>query len=292
MKNYFFSIYCKTLVTTLILLGSVAFTTYKIWGNIDAAQDVKNQLEERYSYIPSENEGISFLLAIENNASNHGIYALIKTEPKAAKTTVAIIPWQLMGHSGTKHRNLDGFLEMGGRDILNAVNSAFGLSVTKYLLVSGDSLESSLDMLGGINYDVPENVEYETENAYVKMFSGYQHLGGKMILGLLENPENFDKNTAGTENIGTIISAIISGQDENRISEIAEPIYKKIISNADTNLSYEDFVMRKEALFYMLKSENRSIDLITADGNFDITKDNFTPSQDYIEKLKTAFNVN
>lgn len=291
MKNYFFSVYCKTLVLTLILLGSVAFSTYKIWGNIDKAQDVKNQLEERYSYIPSENEGISFLLAIENNASNHGIYALIKTQPEATKTTVAIIPWQLMGHSGTKHRNLDGFLKMSGRDILNAVNSAFGLSVKKYLLVNGESLENSLDMLGGISYDIPENVEYETENAYVKMFSGYQHLGGKMILGLLENPENFGKNTLGAENIGKIFSAIIGGQDENRLREVAEPIYKKIISSADTNLSYEDFVMRKEALFYMLKSENHSIDLITADGNFDITKDNFTPSQDYINKIKTAFNA-
>lgn len=289
MKNYFFAVYCKALVFTLILLGSVAFTTYKIWGNIDRANDVKNELSERYSYIPSENEGISFLLGIKNEASNHGIYALIKTEPKDAKTTVAVIPWQLKGNSGTKHRNLDGFSELGGRDILNAVNSALNLSIKKYLYVNGDALESTLDMLGGIDYNIPENVEYETENAYVKLFSGYQHLGGKMILGLLNNPDNFGKNTDGADAIGELLSAVISGQESERLSQIAEPIYKKIISNADTNLSYEDYVMRKDALFYMIENENSAVNLITADGTFDIIRDNFTPSDDFLTALKTAF---
>ena len=290
MKNSFLNLYLKTLILSLILLGSTAYSTYKIWGNVDKASDVKNQLEDRYSYIPSENEGISFLLAKRPNEGSHGVYALIKTEPQSAKATITVLPWQLMGHSGTKHRTLDGFAESSGRDILNAVNSALKINVKKYILMSDESMSYCLDMLGGIKYDVPKNVEYENETDYVSVFAGSQQISGKMIIGLLENPENFGKNTDGLKNIGNLICAVLGGQDEARLKEVAEPLYKKLISNSDTNLSYEDYVMREDALFYMLYSESHKIDLITAEGNFDIIRDNFTPSEEFSKRVQSIFN--
>ena len=64
MNNSFFGLYIKTLIASLILLGSVAFITYKVWVSVEKAQNVKSALEDHYSYIPSDNEGISFLLAV------------------------------------------------------------------------------------------------------------------------------------------------------------------------------------------------------------------------------------
>lgn len=291
MNTSFFGLYIKTLIASLILLGSVAFVTYKVWVNVEKAQNVKSDLEDHYSYIPSDNEGISFLLAVNNN-SEHGIYMLIKTEPEEAITTLAVIPWQLMGNSGVKHRTLDGFAENGtGRDILNAVNSAFGTNIKKYLYINGETLSECLNLLGGIEYNVPDSVEYESDSVYVSVSDGLQQISGNMIMGILGNPDNFGKNTDGADNIGALAAAVLGNQDVERVKEISEAVFNKLLSGAETNLSAEDYIMRREALNYMLNSEDKQVNVITAEGSFDIIKDNFTPSEDFAERIKSEFYI-
>ena len=290
MRNSAFGIFAKTFVATFILLSCVAYATYKIWGNIDRANDVKNQIEDRYSYVPSQNEGISFLLSVDNNGVGHGIYTLIKADPPKKEITLCVLPWQLMGHSGTKYRTLDGFSkEQSGRDIMKAVNNALGLNLTKYIYVDSNTLANCVDLLGGAKVEINSDVEYETENAYVSVFAGKGLISGQALMGVLENPDNFKKNKDGTEFIANILKNSILSYESERIKEVAQNLYTKLLQNADTNLSAEDYLMRKEALFYLIDN-GAQINVISADGNFDITKDNFTPTSEFISKLQAEFN--
>ena len=290
MKNSFFGLYLKTLVATLILLGSVAYVTYKVWGNIDKATDVKNAVEERYSYIPSADEGISFLLAIDNDNTNHGIYMLIDSAPEHSEITISPIPWQLNGSSGIKNRTLDGFMEKGtARDILNSVNSSLGTDITKYLVIDSETLSEVCDTLGGTAFNIEEDVTYETESYYASVSAGYQHISGKMLVALLEDPENFGKNTDGLKNIASLTSAFIYGQDSKRIETMAKSVFEMLIKDADTNLTAEDYLMREDAIKYLFADLEKTVNVINADGTFDIIKDEFTPTDDYLSEIQKVF---
>ena len=291
MKYSFFGIYLKTLVAMLILLGSVSYITFKAWENIDKASEVKTMVDEYYSYIPSADEGISFLLSTYSQNANHGIYMLIASKPDEAKITIAPIPWQLQGTSGTKCRTLDYFLEKStARDVLNAVNESLGTNVTKYIFVDTDTIKTVCDNLGGMVYEVKEDVYYESETAFASIQSGLQRINGTTLTALLENPENFNKDIKGLTEFGSIMSALIYSQDAKRVEAMSESVFNTIINNSSTNLTAEDYLLRKDAINYMASNTEKIVNVISADGTFDITKDNFTPTDEFIKKLQAVFN--
>ena len=48
--------------------------------------------------------------------------------------------------------------------------------------------------------------------------------------------------------------------------------------------------LRKDAINYMASNTEKIVNVISADGTFDITKDNFTPTDEFIKKLQAVFN--
>ena len=67
---WFFRVYISTFFAALIVLGSTAFVGYKCISQIDKANKLKNTAAEKYEYIPSSSEGISFLLICKNSLEN------------------------------------------------------------------------------------------------------------------------------------------------------------------------------------------------------------------------------
>lgn len=294
MRNiWFFKVYVSTFLISIIVLGSTAFVGYKCMAQMEKANELKNTIAEKYEYLPSENEGISFLLICENEMDNsHNFYALIDYSPAEKSITSAVIPWQLTQTVGVKKRSLDGFAEKGtSRDVLTAVNTSLGLSVPKYIAISESVLADCADIAGGVDFNVDKDICYGSDEKYVAIRAGEQSLSGDMLVGVLNNPENYRNRIKGYDLQSRLFGKLISEGFWGLTSDGFKNVFTTSINGAETNIIAEDYEYRKNSLDYSLNNEDFKFNSIPPDGEFDRIKDVFTPSEEYIAQIKSVFPV-
>ena len=287
---WFFRVYISTFFAALIVLGSTAFVGYKCISQIDKANELKNTAAEKYEYIPSSSEGISFLLICKNSLENsHNFYALVDYSPQSSLTT-AVIPWQLTETVGVKKRSLDGFSEKGSaRDVLVAVNTAFDIDVPKYICISDAEFAEAAEIIGGVSCDVEKNICYGGEEKYVDIKAGFQKLSGDMTAGALFEPLNFINSIDGYKRQSELFGKLFSQNFSSLSEESFEKVFKTTVNNSATNIIAEDYEYRKDALVYSAGSDSFSFCVITPEGDFDIKKDSFSPSERFSSQIKAVF---
>lgn len=78
--------------------------------------------------------------------------------------------------------------EDGDQKVVDAIRNKFDVSITYYAKVKLSAVKDIVDSVGGINFDVPMNMEYEDphQNLYINLKQGNQILSGTEICGLLQ----------------------------------------------------------------------------------------------------------
>lgn len=81
-------------------------------------------------------------------------------------------------------------------DMLEAVNNLTGLNIQNYVIVKNEGLIQLVDAIGGVEFDVPIDMEYDDskQNLHIYLSKGRQRLDGVQAEGLLR----FRHNNNGT----------------------------------------------------------------------------------------------
>ena len=77
---------------------------------------------------------------------------------------------------------------------LEAVNEITGLDLKYYILVDTEALIKLVDTIGGLEYDVPIDMNYDdaTQNLHIHLTAGYQKLNGSQVEQLVRFRHNND----------------------------------------------------------------------------------------------------
>ena len=88
------------------------------------------------------------------------------------------------------------FDEKNPQKILSKVNSITGLNIEYYVIVNNNSLIKLVDILGGVKFDVPIDMNYDdkSQNLHIHLKKGVQILNGEKAEQLLR----FRHNNNGT----------------------------------------------------------------------------------------------
>ena len=79
----------------------------------------------------------------------------------------------------------------GGADgmtrLASRLNSLLGFPVDGYVLVDLEAFKKTVDLVGGVDFDVPQDMNYEdaSQNLYIHLKKGMQHLDGEQAMGLV-----------------------------------------------------------------------------------------------------------
>lgn len=76
----------------------------------------------------------------------------------------------------------DGMQRLAAR-----LNSLLGFPVDGYVLVDLEAFKKTVDLVGGVDFDVPQDMNYEdaSQNLYIHLQKGMQHLDGEQAMGLV-----------------------------------------------------------------------------------------------------------
>ena len=145
-------------------------------------------------------EDLTFL-AVGKSQGMTDTIMIMKYSPK--NQTLSMVSVQRDTYTGsndataTASDKINAKYPMGGiQSLLRAVNSLTGLNLKKYVVVDTKALRDLVDVIGGVDFDVPIDMDYDdcTQDLAIHLKAGMQHLNGEQAEGVVR----FRHNNNGT----------------------------------------------------------------------------------------------
>lgn len=145
--------------------------------------------------------------------------------------------------------------DAGAKKVLDAVEKLTGLEINNYIAVKNDGLIEIVDAIGGVEFDVPINMNYDdgSQKLFIHLNKGRQHINGAKAEQLLRFRHNNDGTSYpaeyGDNDIGRMrtqrnfitetVRQTLQFKNVTKINELIKIAFK----NTETNLDL-DYVLK------------------------------------------------
>ncbi len=186
------------LLLLLLIAGSVlGYTIWKNGGGIKGAvvTAVGGKDEQKLKDLPP----LQFLLLGKSDFMTDTIM-VCSYDPKTQQASMLSVPRDtFIGKDKEKARASDKInsrYQLGVDKTLLAINRVTGMEIPYYLVVDTDALVKLVDAMGGVEFDVPIDMDYddESQDLYIHLKAGKQKLNGDQAEQVLR----FRHNNNGT----------------------------------------------------------------------------------------------
>lgn len=194
-------------------------------------------------------DGVYTLLLVGSDVSqaNTDTILVARFNTNAHEVNVMSIPRDLYINNGWNIRKVNavysGTINSGGVGIdglKKTLKSILGFDIDCYAVVNLNVFMQVIDLLGGVDFEVPCDMHYEDPNQslYIHLNAGYQHLNGEQAMGVCRFRSGYVTGDAGRietqqKFMRACVSQFITLGNIPNISKIVELLSE----NLDTNLS-------------------------------------------------------
>lgn len=137
---------------------------------------------------PPNKSVYTFLVAGKDKASgNTDTIMLVRLDIGNKNIRILNIPRDTMLDTDRKSKKINSSYLIGGIEQFEKdIASLTGFYVNRYVIFNIEAVEKVIDEIGGVYFDVPRNMNYEdpTQDLYIHIKKGYQHLDGKQAVNL------------------------------------------------------------------------------------------------------------
>lgn len=136
--------------------------------------------------------------------------------------------------------------ELGTEGFCNFLSESLGVNIDFYLSLTLDTVGKMVDTLGGIELDVPRDMDYDdpSQNLSIHIKAGEQTLDGASAVQFLRYRSGYVTGDLGRVNAQKLfMAAFIERLDENKNPAKIFRLFKLLAQNCDTNITEQD-VMR------------------------------------------------
>ena len=111
------------------------------------------------------------------------------------RDTRVYIPEVVFDYEKVAHAHAYGGPELA----VKTVSSFLGVDIHHYVRVDFEAFKKAIDLLGGVDVDVPQNMDYDDpyQNLHIHLKKGMQHLNGEQALGLVRYRYGYEDGDIG-----------------------------------------------------------------------------------------------
>lgn len=188
------------LIIIIFILGFVTYSTYKNgWGMKGLLQTAMGQSNEKLENLDPLTV---LILGVSEDITTEltDTIMIASYNPKTQKATLLSIPRDTFvganKNKATSYDKINSLYQKGPEKTLAAVNKLTGLNIIYYVVVSNNALVELVDTIGGVEYDVPIDMDYDdsSQDLYIHLKAGKQKLTGEQAEWLVR----FRHNNNGT----------------------------------------------------------------------------------------------
>ncbi|NLO98792.1 MAG: LCP family protein [Clostridiaceae bacterium] len=185
------------LTAAIVLIASIALrlsmrapegnNTINLTGRVNKDVPIVTE-NEPISEEPPKKNIYTFLVAGKDKVSdNTDTIMLVRLDIGNKNIRILNIPRDTMIDTDRKSKKINSSYVIGGIEQFEKdVASLTGFYVNRYVLFDIAGVERIIDEIGGVYIDIPRNMNYEdpTQDLYIHLKKGYQHLDGKQAVNL------------------------------------------------------------------------------------------------------------
>jgi LCP family protein required for cell wall assembly len=247
----------KILLIILIVLGiSTGIFAKKVYDLGGGWQGVLAALMGHNKNTLKNLDKMYILLMGESTGSSDTII-VCSYDPKTQEASMLSIPRDtFVGTSKSKAKasNKINSLYTAGQTpekTIDAVNKITGLNISNYVLVDTKALVEMVNLIGGVNFDVPIDMKYDdyTQDLHIDLKAGMQKLTGEQVEQLVRFRHNNNGSTYsydyGMEDYGRmktqraliteILKQTIKVKNIREINNVLDIVKKYVKTNMDLN---------------------------------------------------------
>ncbi|MGM9616016.1 LCP family protein [Butyricicoccus sp.] len=144
-------------------------------------------------------------------------------------------------------RKINAAYASGVDEMLDEVSTVIGFRPDKYVVANFDGIAEIVDVIGGVDYDVPFDMSYHdaSQDLSIEFKKGYQHLDGEEVVEFLRWRHNDDGTGYDDGDIGrvtklqdflvTVGSAVLSPTNVLKIPSIAAAVSNNVETDLTTS---------------------------------------------------------
>lgn len=146
----------------------------------------------------------------------------------------------------------------GEKELVSAVEKAEKIRIDKYVASNADTFALAINYMGGLEYSVPERVEYRTDDYTLILTKGDQTIKGETLLKYFRYCKTFDEQT-GLQKQGEILCKMFDSYITAENVAKGDTIYEKVLSKLDSksDISYIEASRAIHTLKNFCESEER-----------------------------------
>ena len=191
---------CVVVIIAIITLSFITYSTYKNgWGVKGLIQTAMGQSEEKLKNL---DPFTVLILGVSKDISSEltDTIMIASYNPKTQKATLISIPRDTFvgtnKNKASSYDKINALYQKSPQKTLDAVNKLTGLNILYYVVVSNNALVELVDTIGGVEFDVPIDMNYDdsSQDLYIHLKAGKQKLTGEQAEWLVR----FRKNNNGT----------------------------------------------------------------------------------------------
>ena len=187
------------LIFTLVILGALAsaavflaYTVYKAGNRVynefaDLYQGYTDRKNARTGSIDPKFEGYTnvLILGVDDSAEQEADTILVLSfSNETGKSRIISIPRDTLISSRNNSGKIGMMYSYGGASLLvREVSKLLDIPIHQYIIIDMQTFVDLIDVLGGLDIYVEENMDYEDEAAGLSIHigQGYQHLSGEDV---------------------------------------------------------------------------------------------------------------
>jgi LCP family protein required for cell wall assembly len=216
----------------------------------------------------SEDEFTFVLVGTDAAADNTDTIMVANFNVSEGTVNVISIPRDTLVNVEWAVKKVNTFYSAAGgpEGVVDGLSDILGFKVDFYVVVDLDAFVECVDAIGGVWYDVPMDMDYETEDVSIHLTKGYQLLDGSKAVQFVRfrsGYANADIGRIGAQQgfLKAAVEQILENKDKLSITTLAD----LFLNYVDTDLTYGNLIWFAQEF---LKMDSMDVTFQTLPGNY------------------------
>lgn len=258
----------------------IGIPTYYVYQYLTQSDEDTNSNENYLNYQAKEEDSYTILFILDlDETDGQDTFMLLRTMPIV--NTFLCVPLAnstLSSYENSVDTIGNIYLKNGINGIKFAVQNSLNVKVDKYIKLNEQSFQKICDILGGVNYYIPDDVQGFNQ--------GQMYMSSKQIQDLITHYEFNDDDRCYI--VGSVITSMLSQAMGERVAENLDTSFDSLINMMDTDITTIDYKKGKKAIQYMFNSDSYICQYKIPEGSYN-SQNQFVISEDFKDDLAELF---
>jgi len=239
-----------SIVGIFVAVAGGVLTAHFVLNEKVAENDTEEQIESLEK--PSSDKKVNILImGTDKGGTRSDVMILASLDPKRKKLTMLSIPRDTKVKIGKNDQKINAALAIGKEELaIRKVKELTGLPIHYYATISFEGFRNAIDILGGVEFDVPTNMNYDdpVQDLHIHLKKGLQVLDGNKAEQFVRfrNYPQGDLDRVKAQQ--AFLRALFEQKLKLQYITKADDLYREIQKSIKTNFGVDDLLRNLNAI--------------------------------------------